>query len=179
MRQLNGVYAQSFNRRHARVGHLFQGRYRARVVQADAHLLSAVRYILRNPVRAGLCHDPGEWRWSSHREALGASRAGSSTVCSFSRTSANLARAGASAIAGRSNTGLAGSFAAAISVYVTGCATSFGVWVGADTPPDCSIVMATTAPGLIDTDRGTIVSAPANTAAEEGALAFGLMTHAW
>jgi len=78
-----------------------------------------------------------------------------------------------------SNTGLAGSFAAAISVYVTGCATSFGVWVGADTPPDCSIVMATTAPGLIDTDRGTIVSAPANTAAEEGALAFGLMTHAW
>ena len=109
----------------------------------------------------------------------GASRAGSSTVCSFSRTSANLARAGASAITGRSNTGLAGSFAAAISVYVTGCATSFGVWVGADTPPDCSIVMATTAPGLIDTDRGTIVSAPANTAAEEGALAFGLMTHAW
>ncbi|MBA3381854.1 MAG: transposase [Actinobacteria bacterium] len=71
MRQLNGVYAQSFNRRHARVGHLFQGRYRARVVQEDAHLLSAVRYIVRNPVRAGLCHHPAEWRWSSHRAALG------------------------------------------------------------------------------------------------------------
>lgn len=71
MRQLNGVYAQSFNHRHARVGHLFQGRYAARVVQADEHLLLAVRYIVRNPVRAGLCHDPSQWRWSSHRAALG------------------------------------------------------------------------------------------------------------
>jgi REP element-mobilizing transposase RayT len=71
MRQLNGVYAQSFNRRHARVGHLFQGRYGARLVQADEHLLSAVRYIVRNPVQAGLCRNPEEWRWSSHRAALG------------------------------------------------------------------------------------------------------------
>jgi len=71
MRQLNGVYAQSFNRRHARVGHLFQGRYGARIVQDDEHLLLAVRYVVRNPVRARLCGDPGEWRWSSHRAALG------------------------------------------------------------------------------------------------------------
>jgi len=71
MRQLNGVYAQSFNRRHARVGHLFQGRYAARIVQEDAHLLLAVRYVVRNPVRARLCRDPEEWRWSSHRAALG------------------------------------------------------------------------------------------------------------
>lgn len=71
MRQLNGVYAQSFNRRHARVGHLFQGRFGARIVQADEHLLVTVRYVVRNPVRARLCADPGEWRWSSHRAALG------------------------------------------------------------------------------------------------------------
>ena len=71
MRQLNGVYAQWFNRRHGRVGHLFQGRYGARLVQADEHLLAAVRYIVRNPVRAGLCRDPEEWRWSSHRATLG------------------------------------------------------------------------------------------------------------
>lgn len=73
MRQLNGVYARGFNRRHGRVGHLFQGRYGARLVQADGHLLAAVRYIVRNPVRAGLCREPHEWRWSSHRAALGLS----------------------------------------------------------------------------------------------------------
>src|SRR5438552_1576101 len=49
MRQLNGVYAQGFNRRHGRVGHLFQGRYGARLVQADEHLRAAARYIVRNP----------------------------------------------------------------------------------------------------------------------------------
>lgn len=58
MRQLNGVYAQRFNRRHGRVGHLLQGRYGARLVQEDGHLLAAVRYIVRNPVRAGLAGAP-------------------------------------------------------------------------------------------------------------------------
>lgn len=71
MRQLNGVYAQGFNRRHGRVGHLFQGRYSARLVQADEHLRVAVRYIVRNPVRAGLCREPQGWRWSGHRATLG------------------------------------------------------------------------------------------------------------
>ena len=71
MRQLNGVYAQGFNRRHGRVGHLFQGRYGARLVQADEHLRAAARYIVRNPVRAGLCREPLGWRWSSHRPTLG------------------------------------------------------------------------------------------------------------
>lgn len=71
MRQLNGVYAQSFNRRHGRVGHLLQGRYSARLVQADEHLLATARYIVRNPVRAGLCRHPREWRWSSQRATLG------------------------------------------------------------------------------------------------------------
>ena len=71
MRQLNGVYAQSFNRRHDRVGHLLEGRYRARLVKSDEHLFAATRYIVRNPIRAGFCRHPGEWRWSSHCAALG------------------------------------------------------------------------------------------------------------
>lgn len=71
MRQLNGVYAQWFNRRYRRVGHLFQGRYGARLVQRDEHLLAAVRYIVMNPVSAGLCLDPNAWGWSSHRATLG------------------------------------------------------------------------------------------------------------
>lgn len=71
MRDLNGVYAQSFNRRYGRDGHLFQGRYRAILIERDEHLLAAIAYIVRNPVRAGLCATPGEWPWSSHRAALG------------------------------------------------------------------------------------------------------------
>ena len=58
MRQLNGVYAQWFNRRHGRVGHLFQGRYLAKLVQADEHVLQSARYIIRNPVAPGLCASP-------------------------------------------------------------------------------------------------------------------------
>jgi len=54
MRQLNGVYTQSFNRRHKRVGHLFQGRYKAVVVDKDPYLLSLCRYAVLNPVRVGL-----------------------------------------------------------------------------------------------------------------------------
>ena len=71
MRQLNGVYAQAFNRRHGRDGHLFQGRYKAILVQADAHLLSAVRYIVRNPLRARMCERVEEWPWSSHAATIG------------------------------------------------------------------------------------------------------------
>jgi REP element-mobilizing transposase RayT len=76
LRQLNGVYAQAFNRRHGRDGHLFQGRYLARLVQADGHLLAVVRYIVRNPLRAGMCERLEEWRWSSHLATLGARPAG-------------------------------------------------------------------------------------------------------
>lgn len=71
MRKLNGEYAQRFNRRHGRVGHLFQGRYDSRLVDTDTYFLRSVRYIIRNPVRARLCSDPAAWRWSSHRAALG------------------------------------------------------------------------------------------------------------
>jgi REP element-mobilizing transposase RayT len=67
MRQLNGVYTQRFNRRHARVGPVFQGRYTAIVVQKDTHLLELCRYVVLNPVRAGMVKRVQDWRWSSYR----------------------------------------------------------------------------------------------------------------
>jgi|SRR5581483_3482578 len=73
MHWLNAVYAQRFNRRHGRVGHLFQGRYRARLIQDGDALLGAIRYVVRNPVRARLCTDPQHWPWSSQRAVLGLS----------------------------------------------------------------------------------------------------------
>jgi len=76
MRQLNGVYAQWFNRRHRRVGHLFQGRYKAVSVQTDAHLRRTVRYVVRNPIRAGLSSRPEQWRWTSHHATVGTAAAG-------------------------------------------------------------------------------------------------------
>jgi REP element-mobilizing transposase RayT len=71
MRQLNGVYTQTFNKRHGRVGHLFQGRYKAIVIQKDSHLLEVCRYVVLNPVRAGLVEDAGQWRWSSYGATAG------------------------------------------------------------------------------------------------------------
>ena len=71
MRHLNGVYAQRFNRRHGRCGHVFQARFRAILVQKESYLLRAARYIVRNPVRARICARPGEWRWSSYSALAG------------------------------------------------------------------------------------------------------------
>lgn len=65
MRHLNGVYSQYFNRRHELVGHVFQGRYKAIVVEKESYLLEVARYIVLNPVRANMVRHPGEWRWSS------------------------------------------------------------------------------------------------------------------
>ena len=62
MRELNGVYTQRFNRVHARVGHVFQGRYKAILVQKDAYLFELARYVVLNPVRAGMVRTPGEYR---------------------------------------------------------------------------------------------------------------------
>ncbi len=70
-RQLNGVYAQSFNQRHRRVGHLFQGRFTSRLVEKETYLLVVSRYIVLNPVRAGLVRSPADWRWSSYRAHAG------------------------------------------------------------------------------------------------------------
>jgi len=71
MRQLNGVYTQASNRRHRRTGHLFQGRYKAIVVDADAYWLELTRYVVLNPVRAGMVDDPGSWYWSSYQAMIG------------------------------------------------------------------------------------------------------------
>ncbi|MDX8396647.1 MAG: transposase [Mariprofundaceae bacterium] len=72
MRHLNGVYTQRFNRSHKRVGHVFQGRYKAILVEKDAHLLALCRYIVRNPVAAGMVEEVGDWQWSSYRATSGA-----------------------------------------------------------------------------------------------------------
>jgi len=71
MRQLNGVYTQASNRRHRRGGHLFQGRFKAILVDSDAYLLELSRYVVLNPVRAGLVKKPADWRWSSYRASVG------------------------------------------------------------------------------------------------------------
>lgn len=71
MRHVNGVYTQRFNRRHGLVGHLFQGRFKAILVDRDSHLLEVCRYVDLNPVRAGLVAQPADWPWSSHAAHTG------------------------------------------------------------------------------------------------------------
>jgi hypothetical protein len=70
MRQINGRYTQVFNRRHQREGHLFQGRYMAILVDREAYLKEVCRYVVLNPVRAGLTTDVRSWRWSSYGATL-------------------------------------------------------------------------------------------------------------
>jgi REP element-mobilizing transposase RayT len=74
MRQLNGVYTQRFNRRHERGGHLLQGRFGAQLVDGEAYFLEVCRYIVLNPVRAGLVAHPRHWRWSSFSATSGETR---------------------------------------------------------------------------------------------------------
>jgi putative transposase len=64
LQRLNGDFAQSFNHRSKRWGHLFGDRFAAFVIEDDAHLRNASAYVLHNPVRAGLCRHAAEWRWS-------------------------------------------------------------------------------------------------------------------
>ena len=71
MRQLNGVYTQASNRRHRRVGHLFQGRYKAILVDKDSYLLELSRCVVLNPVRVGMVEHPGDWPWSRFRAMVG------------------------------------------------------------------------------------------------------------
>ena len=71
MRQLNGVYTQSFNRLHDRTGHVFQGRYKAILVDKENYLLELSRYIVLNPVRAGMVLSVRDWPWSSYRATAG------------------------------------------------------------------------------------------------------------
>jgi REP element-mobilizing transposase RayT len=71
MHRLNGSYARWFNREYGHWGHVFGDRFHARAVLDEAYALEVVRYVLLNPVRAGLCRHPREWRWSSYRATVG------------------------------------------------------------------------------------------------------------
>ena len=71
IQQLNGDYAQWWNWRHRRQGHVFQARFDAQVVQDGAYLLNVCRYIVLNPVRAGMVPSPDRWPWSSYRAMVG------------------------------------------------------------------------------------------------------------
>jgi putative transposase len=76
MQRLHGAYAQLFNERHGRVGHLFQGRYGAVHMESDQQLWATLAYIAANPVRAELCEKATDWRWSSCRHVLNQRSAG-------------------------------------------------------------------------------------------------------
>jgi REP element-mobilizing transposase RayT len=73
MRDLNGVTTQRFNRRHGRTGHLFEGRFKAILVERDAHLLEVARYIVLNPLRVGIARSAAAWPWSSYKATAGLS----------------------------------------------------------------------------------------------------------
>lgn len=71
MRQLNGVYTMRFNWRHRTVGHVFQGRFKAILIQRESHLLEVCRYVVLNPVRSLEVKKPEEWKWSSYQGTAG------------------------------------------------------------------------------------------------------------
>jgi len=71
IRHLNSQYAQWWNRRHDRVGHVFQGRFKEQIVQRQDYLLALCRYIAMNPVRAALVSRPEQWKWSSYATTIG------------------------------------------------------------------------------------------------------------
>ena len=71
IRRLNSLYAQWWNRRHGRVGHVFQGRFKDQTVDRDSYLLALSRYVVLNPVRAQLVRSPHEWPWSSYSATAG------------------------------------------------------------------------------------------------------------
>ena len=71
MRHLNGVYTQYFNRQHNRVGHVFQGRYKAILVEKESYLLELSRYVVLNPTRARMIKDMNQRKWSSYQAASG------------------------------------------------------------------------------------------------------------
>ena len=67
MRQLNGVYTQKFNWKHARTGHIFQGRFKAILIEKESYLLEVSRYVVLNPVRANMVECPEAWRCHRRR----------------------------------------------------------------------------------------------------------------
>ncbi len=75
MKHLNGLYTQRFNRKRGRVGHLFQGRFKAIHVDKESYLKELCRYVVLNPVRAKMVKHPKEWKWSSYRATVGMEKA--------------------------------------------------------------------------------------------------------
>jgi REP-associated tyrosine transposase len=71
MQFLNGGYARRANARYGRTGHLFRNRFWSKPVEGDSQLLETIRYVVLNPVRAGLCKTADHWRWSGHRACAG------------------------------------------------------------------------------------------------------------
>jgi len=71
MRDLNGIYTQKYNTRHDTVGHIFQGRFKAFLIEKEAYLFEVARYIVLNPVRAGIVKAPQKYRWSSYLATAG------------------------------------------------------------------------------------------------------------
>jgi len=71
MHRLNARYSQAFNFRHGRTGHLLESRYKALVIEKESYLLELSRYVVLNPVRAGLVRSAGAWRWSNFRATYG------------------------------------------------------------------------------------------------------------
>ena len=71
VRRLNGVYATWWNKRHDRVGHVFQGRFKDQIVDHESYALTLCRYVVLNPVRGGLVKGPGDWPWSSYDATVG------------------------------------------------------------------------------------------------------------
>jgi putative transposase len=71
MKRLNGMHAQAFNDRHGQFGRLLRDRYHTEMIESEGHFFAVLRYIAWNPVRAGLCDHPADWRWSSYPAAIG------------------------------------------------------------------------------------------------------------
>ena len=74
MRQLNGIYTQKYNWKYKKTGHVFQGRYKAIIVDKDSYLLELCRYVVLNPVRANIVNQPQDWKWSSYLSTAGVTR---------------------------------------------------------------------------------------------------------
>jgi REP element-mobilizing transposase RayT/AraC-like DNA-binding protein len=71
MRQLNGMYTQKYNWRYKKTGHVFQGRYKAIIIEKDSYLLELSRYVVLNPIRAHMVEAPEDWKWSSYHGTAG------------------------------------------------------------------------------------------------------------
>jgi putative transposase len=71
MRQLNGIYTQKCNWKYEKSGHVFQGRYKAIIVDKESYLLELSRYVVLNPLRAGMVEDPKDWQWSNYLPTIG------------------------------------------------------------------------------------------------------------